>query len=128
MSLCRIWSAWSPVSSKALSPVLSLGLCCLCSSLLLLLMVGLALVLLSVTQDQFAKSFLVVLGTKFPSYVLTLSVGATITRFFSGCCATGRVCSVSHPLTNLCPHPFATLVHLAREKMPLPLPKVKTLR
>ena len=34
---------------------------------------------------------------------------------------------MSHPLINLCPHPLATLVQLARGKMPLPVPMLNDL-
>ena len=58
-------STWSPISSNILSSVLLLGLCyCLCSVLLLL--VSLALVFPSLTQDQLAKSFLDLFGARIP--------------------------------------------------------------
>ena len=75
-------SAWSPVSSNVLSSILLLGLCH-CLSSILLLLVSLALVFPSLTQDQLTKSFQDLLGARFPSYVCIISVGSTIVRLLS---------------------------------------------
>ena len=56
-------------------------------------------------------------------------MGAAIARFLStvGAWCTGGAWDMSHSLVNLCLCPLATLVQLARGKLPLPLPKLNAL-